>query len=303
MITPPDRSAVTGEWLALVLSHSGFELDTVQIFVNNRKQKTVSVPTDRKIVCIDGVMLSPGENRIRVVTIKDQKKVGEHIRTVALRVPLSPANVSLPEGFTDYKFHGTTSKLCDACHRIDFKGQVDAAGTGEKSPCYICHKKLLSDNPVVHGPAAVWSCLTCHTQLSGKGAPGALSANKRICVECHEEPISLWKSKKYIHGPLVDDDCIVCHNPHAASFSSLLRKSPYDLCTTCHDLVPKTPHVIESFSGGGHPLLLPRNPLKPGSEFSCVSCHNPHAGDSLFFLSNYRGPDYKTEYCRTCHTF
>ena len=47
--TPPDRSAVTGELLSLVLSLNGTRLDAVDIFVNNRRQKTVAVPQNRKM--------------------------------------------------------------------------------------------------------------------------------------------------------------------------------------------------------------------------------------------------------------
>ncbi|WP_414652383.1 cytochrome c3 family protein, partial [Geomonas sp.] len=34
---------------------------------------------------------------------------------------------------------------------------------------------------------------------------------------------------------------------------------------------------------------------------SCVSCHNPHAGNATFFLQNYKeGADLST-FCRSCH--
>ena len=304
VITPPDRSVVTGEQLVLVLSLDGTRLGAVDIFVNNRRQKTVAVPQNKNVVCIDGITLSTGYNSIKAVTTYEKKKVGELNLTVLLSTPLSPTWDSPPEGFKAYLFHGSANtKVCAPCHTIDFSTASDAAETGEKSPCYVCHKKLLSPYPVAHGPAAVWSCLTCHTSSPKKGKAGALTANKRVCVECHDQPMSLWQSKKYIHGPLVDGDCVTCHNPHASDFRSLLRLSAYDLCTSCHDQILLTPHVISGFSERkGHPLRLPRDPLKPGSEFSCISCHNPHAGDSPFFLAHYK-LETRDEYCRTCHFF
>ena len=302
--TPPDRSAVTGELLSLVLSLNGTQLDAVDIFVNNRRQKTVAVPQNRNVVCIDGITLSTGYNSIKVVTKKEKKRVGELSLTVLLRTPLSPTWNNLPEGFSEYLFHrNINSKLCASCHRIDFNAASDAAETGEKSLCYTCHKKMLSSYPVVHGPAAVWSCLMCHIPSSEKGTSGALTANSRACVECHDQPMALWQSKKYIHGPLIGGECVTCHNPHASSFNFLLRLSAYDLCTSCHEQIVKSSHVVSSFSGrGGHPLWLPRNPLRPSTEFSCVSCHNPHAGDFPFFLAYYKSEE-RDKYCQTCHIF
>lgn len=306
VVTPPDRSMVTGEQLVLVLSINGTPLTAVDVLVNNRRQRTVAVSPSqgRNVVCIDGITLAVGANRIKVVATNEKKKVGEHNLTVLLSTPLSSTWDSKPEGFRVYLFHGsTTSTACAPCHHIDFGAAADAAGTGEKSPCYTCHKKLLSPYPIAHGPAAVWSCFSCHAQSAKKGKTGTMTTNSRACVECHDQPMALWQAKKYIHGPLVDGDCITCHSPHATNFRSLLRLSPYDLCTTCHDQVLLTPHVVSGFAErGGHPLRLPNNPFKPGTEFSCISCHNPHAGDSPYFLGNYK-PETRDEYCRTCHSF
>ena len=304
VVTPPDRTAVKDELLTVVVSLYDTQIDELQIFVNNRRQKSVAVKPDRKIVCMDGITLSPGNNKIRIAAIKEKKKLGEQNLSVFLRMPLTPTWTSLPEGFSESAFHGSfITKICVACHQLEFKEAQDTAAYGEKSPCYLCHKKLLSSYMVVHGPAAVWSCLMCHSQSSDKGKAGAFVADNHSCVKCHDQAMILWKSKKFIHGPLVDGDCITCHNPHASSFGYLLRLSAYDLCVACHDHVVKSPHVITGFSGGWHPLRLPRNPLKAGSEFSCASCHNPHASDFPFFLYNYKGPEGKTEYCKSCHAF
>lgn len=304
VITPPDRSAVTGELLTIVVSGNGTQIDELNVFVNNRKQRTVAVKPDRKIVCVDGITLSYGSNKIKIVSMREKKKVGLQELTVLLRTSLSPAWTSLQEGVSRFVFHDSLiTKQCEPCHQMEFKETPDAAASSEKSPCYVCHKKMLSSYMVAHGPAAVWSCFICHSQTAEKDKIATMGATSRSCVECHDQQINLWKSKKLLHGPLIDGDCIVCHNPHASAFKYLLRLRAYDLCISCHDNIVGGAHVIGGFSGGKHPLKLPRNPYKPGTEFSCASCHNPHAGDSPFFLYNYKGPEEKSEYCKSCHAF
>jgi predicted CXXCH cytochrome family protein len=73
-----------------------------------------------------------------------------------------------------------------------------------------------------------------------------------------------------------------------------------DLCAACHDDVLSRPHVISGFSGKrGHPVRLSPDPLNPGRDFTCASCHNPHGTDfQLMLNSDY---DSMFQFCQSCH--
>lgn len=304
IITPPDKSSVTGELISIVVAPQELKFDKLQILVNGRKQKELKSVPARNALCADGILLSPGVNKIRISAMKGAGKVGEKYLSVMLRVPLSSAWNATPPGFSDFNFHvDDRQKSCAPCHRLDFKNWKEDAGPAEKSPCFVCHKARLSSYRLAHGPAAVWSCVTCHG--GSKENPGAdnLQADGSSCSVCHDEAAAQWKSQKFPHGPLAMEGCQFCHDAHASDRNSFLKLPVYDLCISCHAEIPAKPHVVSGFSGNGHPLILAQDPFKPGKEFNCVSCHNPHASDTEFLLHVARDQANQKEYCKSCHTF
>jgi predicted CXXCH cytochrome family protein len=82
----------------------------------------------------------------------------------------------------------------------------------------------------------------------------------------------------------------------------MLRQEPTALCLSCHDEVGSRPHLLTTFSGGGHPLSSLSNPLRPEEPFSCPSCHNPHAGDSPVFVDDYADGN-RMRFCVSCHAW
>jgi predicted CXXCH cytochrome family protein len=119
---------------------------------------------------------------------------------------------------------------------------------------------------------------------------------KETCMKCHGEIMA----KTFKHGPVDAGYCNLCHDPHASPYNSWLRKSPWDLCTTCHAEKASGVHVVAGFAAGSsHPTRLKPDPSRPGKRLSCSSCHEPHGAESrdLFVL------DIKTrnELCVICH--
>lgn len=304
VIAPPDKSALTSQLISVVIATDDGTIDDIQVFVDNRKQRSVRRAPDKKIICIDGIPLSVGINKIRIAALKGKTKVEEKNLSVMVRQDLSSNWSTNPAGYGDYTFHGgSMEKNCLPCHRLDFKNAPQDPDKAEHSPCFACHKKMMDSYRVVHGPAAVWSCLMCHNGGPSKGKGNPLEADAGLCVECHDESMSQWKAKKFVHGPMSDGSCVTCHTPHASDQKSLVRLPVVDLCISCHTDVITKPHIISGYSGKGHPYRLTSNPYRPGQEFSCASCHNPHASNASFFLNNFNESMDRSDYCKSCHAY
>ena len=85
----------------------------------------------------------------------------------------------------------------------------------------------------------------------------------------------------------------------------MLKLPATQTCLECHADVKEKPHVLSGFTGKGHPLGdEPRDtpvpdPLRPGMQFSCVSCHDPHRGA---FRRLIRGDTQQPlDFCQKCH--
>src|SRR5208337_2552966 len=166
VVLPPDRSFVESEVVSVVLS-AWTMMDEVQISVNNKNQPLSSKPFNRIIICYDGIHLSRGMNTIKIRGFKNREKTQEAMVQIFVRSDLSTDAGSAPPGFQQYLFH--TEKYeseCQSCHELDFRKVGESQQTADQSPCYLCHKKILSNYAYVHGPAAVWSCFTCHVRAS-----------------------------------------------------------------------------------------------------------------------------------------
>jgi len=300
VITPPDRSVVHSAEIALALKLPANYVDELQVSVNGRRVKLPKKELKQYTTCYDGLSLSFGMNTIKIVGVKGGKKVEEVQEQVFFRSDLSSIAATPPAGFRKYLFHDYAyEKACAPCHELDFSKASRGESAPEDSPCYQCHKKLLSNYLTVHGPAAVWSCLSCHDPA---GTP-KLTVPKpegKICEGCHENS---WHSMKFEHGPSAAGDCATCHDPHASDHPYFLRTPRGEVCLGCHEEILTKPHVTAGFSGsGGHPVRKAMDPYHPGKDFSCVSCHNPHAGSSWTFLIGYDGKSAITTFCVTCHS-
>jgi len=76
------------------------------------------------------------------------------------------------------------------------------------------------------------------------------------------------------------------------------------ICLECHSDIKDQPHLVAGFSRRGHPLgdekgiAIAADPLRPGKQFYCGSCHHPHKAD--FRKLNRLDPD-ATTFCQRCH--
>lgn len=303
IVAPPDKSSLESRTVSIVVRVGPDSPGDLLLAVNGRKQQLPRKSAARYFLCFDGISLSPGVNRIRVVALKEGKKTAEGSLTIFVRSDLDPTADTPPAGFTPYAFHNEAhEKACTPCHRLDFKGMEETPAAPEKSPCYACHKRLLASSPFLHGPAAVWSCGMCHGAKPGNGS--ALAADDAVCTSCHDDSLARWKSMRHMHGPTAAGRCTTCHNPHAADRQYFLRLPATDLCLSCHEEIAAKPHVISGFSGKGHPFRISPDPFRPGRDFTCASCHNPHASDSPVFLNFVKGaPEGLTSFCKSCHVF
>lgn len=119
---------------------------------------------------------------------------------------------------------------------------------------------------------------------------------EEACVKCHPGMLG----GAFRHGPADAGFCNLCHDPHASASPAWLRKSSWDLCTTCHAEKSDGVHVVAGFvKGNTHPTKDKRDPSRPGKRLSCASCHDPHsAGSRDLFAFEAKS---RSELCGVCH--
>ena len=298
---PPERSIVQSGLLIVVLKSGPNAAGEIQIAVNNMKQVIAPKKFKQGVVCYDGIRLSTGLNTVKIVRSKNGKRVEEITRQVFYQDDLSTGSISIPAGFKPYSFHTDENERgCSSCHGLDFRKAEDPQDP-LRSPCYQCHKKMLSEYKFTHGPSAMWSCLMCHDGKSRNPKLAVAAPIAPICDGCHELNL---EQKKYQHAPAAAGACTTCHNPHAEDRQFFLRKDTVDLCASCHEEMLLKPHVIGGFSGtGGHPVRNRPDPSHPGKNLTCATCHNPHGGNSSVFLNAFDGSRSMRQFCVNCHKF
>ncbi len=299
VISPPDGASVESDLLSVVVRLENKNFDDIRLAVGAREQNLAKKPMDKFYVCFAGVRLAPGENHLKLSALKEGKKVEEINFRVFFRSDLSATANATPAEYSSYYFHTRDNeKECTPCHNLDFTHATDDVPSPDKSPCYLCHKQLTANYRLAHGPAAVWSCPVCHdVRAKGGRKLAVVDPPEKVCVSCHEND---WHKKKFMHGPTAAGSCTACHNPHAADQPSFLRLKTADLCISCHEDTASKPHLISGFSGNaGHPIRRSPDPFNPNRDFSCASCHNPHATDYPVLLNSDNSSMFL--FCQSCH--
>jgi predicted CXXCH cytochrome family protein len=298
VISPTERSFVESSSVSIIVQLDGKGIDDLKLSGNGKSENPARKQMDIFHVSFEGVHLSPGMNSLKITAYKEGKRVEEIEYPLFFRSDLSAANNTAPSHFTRYYFHTPENeKRCAPCHQLDFTKAVANPPSPGQSPCFICHKRILTNYRFVHGPAAVWSCPVCHDTRSTGRKLGVTQPDEKICAPCHEND---WRTKKYMHGPTAAGNCTACHNPHAAEEPSFLRLNTADLCVSCHEDTASRPHLISSFSGNaGHPVRKSPDPFNPGRDFTCASCHNPHATNYPVLLNSDNSSMF--QFCQSCH--
>ncbi len=282
------------------------------ILADNNDEEAARIVPDLKFECFT-VPLDHGLNKITITAMKGGQTVYTAHVNAFRRSDIESIYINPPSDFKKDYFHGKDRSECSECHVLAprasdnipvsptsfiaeaFDKETVIAAT---STCYSCHKKIAS-LPYVHGPVAVWSCLSCH-DMDSEPKYAVKKPDTELCFGCHTEQQRDWLSRKYTHGPVTIGKCAICHSPHASEYPFNLYKYTWDLCVNCHAEKASGLHVLgDAFSTEGHPTRSKPDPLRPGKELSCASCHNAHASDYLhlwaFDVENI------FELCKKCH--
>jgi predicted CXXCH cytochrome family protein len=246
-----------------------------------------------------------------------------------------PHQSAAPKLMAKFTHPPFADKQCEVCHAPAKDGKVVLTQADAKSLCVTCHDeqaKLIESAKVQH-PGAAGDCTDCHNPHASR-QPGLPKTDKvSICLSCHSEIADLAK-KKVHHQPAFGEGCSTCHQPHGGDNLHLLRTSSVNaLCMECHgpDRSPtrlESQHLVAIFDGKvrlpenyfattpivpiryglGHPtdrhpvtdVMDIRNPGKVSIPLTCLSCHQPHAGNNAGLLVKDQADN--MEFCRTCHS-
>lgn len=190
--------------------------------------------------------------------------------------------------------------LCRSCHQPSGQKSKAMMPSGKVDTlCFRCHVNSAAWPKMkhVHGPVGTGDCTVCHNP-HGDRYPSMLWAEGKmeLCFACHTDMRAFVNgtSVAYTHGILQGMGCVACHSPHATNNRFQLHKPIKDLCSGCHPAVTgKGNHPIT-----GHPVQGDRDPRRPGREFDCTSCHNPHGSEYRYMLI---GNPLGNRVCRQCH--
>jgi predicted CXXCH cytochrome family protein len=301
-IYPSPNSSVTSSG-HLIFKINKNEVSSLRITHNGLVGDPVEVgsPEYRKLFqdfFIAQSLWDPGVNKLVVDLFNGAQKVES--ASLSIFYAQEDSNQKIPPEYVPVSMHRSEKESqCQACHEMNPTSAQMNSSVEKNNPCFICHKRNLAIK-YVHGPAGTYSCGYCH---ASKGTPKH-SVPKRgsaLCFECHSDMSVQFKRKKFLHGPVEAGMCEACHDPHGSQNESQLVKPVNELCLSCHGHIRTQKHVVTVSGGTGHPLSGMDDPSKKssGRKMSCVSCHNPHAGDVRYYFVN--NADDRMKLCQMCH--
>ena len=296
LLYPPDRSVYIGAGL----THVVLEVNQpAKITVRLNGKPAAEAKVAEKIYHYP-LRLQLGLNRIAIEVVEGEKSPGQGELQLFFFSPIAE-DKEIPQGFASRPFHrtGETKEKCLACHLLEPQKADLAPRSPKDSSCHTCHQGL-NRFKQVHGPASLWNCLGCHDPKSSPVKYATPVPVRDLCFGCHTDLKNYFFSSQYQHGPTATGMCTICHNPHASDNEFWLKKPPWDLCTTCHAEKASGRHIIAwGPSGDSHPTRGRPDPMKPEREFSCRSCHNPHASNAPKLWNFNATTAYQL--CWTCH--
>jgi predicted CXXCH cytochrome family protein len=243
-----------------------------------------------------------------------------------------PHDSKSPKLMRAYLHQPFEGKACDTCHEAPKENKVVLTQPEAKAICATCHDEVAKkiETAKVPHPGAQMDCTSCHNPHAGKGPRFLSPSPVEACLSCHENQAQAYKTKKVLHDPVFNQKCSICHEAHGGTRDKLLRDNVDELCLTCHNVdakalksteggtetifgkavtlpagyVAKTPKIPITRPGGlGHPVPAhPTQELDPrdkNKKMSCVSCHDPHAGDAKNMLVSEKGS--VRAMCHQCH--
>lgn len=162
VIYPIDNSIV-GNKVNVVLDPT--DIPFFQITVNKISYPVID--TSRGAHAYQGIDLEPGQNTIivDVLSAKDSKN-REKMSVIASR-KINVFNrdgffFSIPRHFKQQPFHTRERESpCAGCHRLEAVPADFRHAKPEDVLCFVCHRDVPKGKHI-HGPAAIWDCLSCH---------------------------------------------------------------------------------------------------------------------------------------------
>jgi len=279
--------------------------DTIRVVAEGGAEVSVTVGTGAPTRCATGgkreaiahcsVALQRGANK---VVVKDASGAAE---VVVIRYETTSTLVGADTaGFGEGTVHRPDVEArCAKCHAMDeVKGLARDVRVPETA-CGPCHGDV-QKRPKQHGPVGQGVCLMCHDPASTPQRYAVAWPIQETCFRCHDDIQAAMNRKAWRHGPAAAGRCTTCHDPHGSDNVFWLKKPIFDLCTNCHTEKATDRHVVLGFVyGDSHPKKGRPHPIKPGVEFACSSCHNPHAAQ-VRYLWQF-DVTVREDLCRTCH--
>ncbi len=153
----------------------------LQVLVGSTEYPVIDTSTGRHAV--QGLALDAGPNTITVRVLvavpepdkekgkdREKEKTKETAKKKYSQVLSRSFSVFNREGsfavtppqFTAQYFHSREQEgECSGCHRLEAEPKDFEQGKHEEMLCYSCHREIPTGR-YIHGPAAVWNCLSCH---------------------------------------------------------------------------------------------------------------------------------------------
>ena len=338
ILTPADGSQTSGRYMALIVQPNSrdliVELNGARLapFQQNALQRDYAharidlVPGENRLEVLQG-----DSSHALTLWRRPDALVGKHQRAVdqthefhlpereapcrpchrmdvdeRTRKPRSEEDLSCAECHTEELnanfLHGPMGAfLCMGCHanREAASGSGYALAVAEPALCYRCHRNVAeaTRNTHVHGLLGSGQCTLCHDP---HGSPHKFQlhiAGSELCGGCHSDITrGLEMESASVHAIVGSGQCTACHAPHASQNRFCLRAPLNALCFQCHD---RETYADLKHPVAQHPIRGVPDPQHPSRELSCVSCHDPHWGQTAPLL---RTADH-LQLCKECHKF
>jgi predicted CXXCH cytochrome family protein len=107
---------------------------------------------------------------------------------------------------------------CAVCH-----GTAQDFADFTKIPssiCVKCHRKVVNQYPVMHGPVSAVECTWCHTPHESQIEHLLKMPAPDVCVQCHEPALLPTKVPEHL---IAEKSCLDCHVAHGGAKHGLLR--------------------------------------------------------------------------------
>lgn len=247
-------------------------------------------------IFIQRIELQYGQNDYLLRLLDNQQNIQAEKPFSYLYKPPLDAVLEEDPNYQRIKFHtADQEQQCTDCHRMEPTETERSDPSAVIRMCYPCHA-WVTVGVSVHPTIPDWTCFQCHTPPSeGKSGypvpPKKVSAE--VCYECHSDLQDLVNSAQVKHAPFESGDCVSCHDVHSSSQPSLLTAKVVTLCLYCHEQKYAKDHPVLR-----HPVDGRRDPLNPKKNFSCVSCHNPHASNHIKLFNRVSA---RMQLCQECH--